>query len=262
MPNLILEDKLVAALDSNIKPIIYEELISTNLTAKEMAANNCDEGLLIIAQSQTGGRGRLGRSFYSPGGSGIYFSLVLRPNLSPNDCILITSAAAVAVAEGVEHFIGKNAGIKWVNDIFVDNKKVCGILSEAAFNNNNQIDYVILGIGINICPPPFGFPKDIENIAGAIAKNPDDISVDDLIAYIINRFMRYYSNIAKCEFLNEYRQRLILKNKKVSYNINGVTECGMVLDVDERFRLKIRKDDGCVTHLSSGEVTIGSNNIQ
>ena len=135
----------------NRKKLYFEELDSTNSYLKEMAAKGAQEGTIIIANRQSAGRGRLGRSFFSPEEKGIYMSILLRPDISLERAVLITSMAAVAVAEAIEQVSGIQTKIKWVNDIFLNKKKVCGILTEAGIDaETGTLEYAVLGIGVNV----------------------------------------------------------------------------------------------------------------
>ena len=246
--------------DCNIK--IFDILESTNITAKNDAKNGAAEGTLIIARSQLGGKGRLGRSFYSPKNSGIYFSLVLKPNIPPKDITLITPTAAVAVALAIETVANKNPKIKWVNDIFVNGKKVCGILSEAAFNSDGTAaQYIILGIGINLTTPKGGFPEDIKNIAGSVYEENETPYINKLIAEVINNFFEFYNELNSPTLPLEYQNRMMLIGDNINYTHNGIQKSGIVMRIDERFRLIIKKENGDLIHLESGEVTIHSKNI-
>ena len=163
-------EKISGYLCDELKEIdinIFDEVTSTNTLLKEHGKIK-NEWCTFIASSQTGGKGRLGRSFYSPKGSGVYFSVLLKPNLEIEKSILITTAAAVAVTRTLKILGCENAQIKWVNDIFVDNKKVCGILTESVINTETKkLDFAVLGVGINLIKPKEGFPESIKNIAGA-----------------------------------------------------------------------------------------------
>lgn len=240
---------------------VFKTLESTNKTAKQLAAEGADEGLLIVAEHQTAGRGRLGRSFYSPADTGLYFTLVLKPQLSPEDITLITAAAAVAVAETIEKEFAVPTYIKWVNDIFIKGKKVCGILCESAFNGDGTTAYSVLGIGINLAEPKDGFPDDIKDIAGGISKGVDSTVACRIIADTVNRFMYYYKDIGAVSFLEGYRNRLMLKGEKISFIKNGQTLTATLLDVDRRFRLEVINDEGQKEYLSTGEITIGSRQV-
>ena len=132
---------------------------STNAYLRELAQKGASEGTLVVSSEQTSGHGRRGRSFFSPSDTGIYLSVLLRPKVSVNEAVKITSAAAVAVCFALEKECGISPEIKWVNDIFVNGKKAAGILTEAAFDmDNGALDYVCLAIGINVFPPENGFP--------------------------------------------------------------------------------------------------------
>ena len=130
--------------------VFKEKTVSTNEDVKQLAELGDGEFTVVLARSQTGGKGRMGRSFYS-GDGGLYFSVLLRPGFSADTCLKITTAAAVAMAKAIEDISQKQTKIKWVNDIYIGSKKVCGILTEAAFNiETNQLDYAIVGIGVNL----------------------------------------------------------------------------------------------------------------
>ena len=241
---------------------IFKELESTNTTAKQDAEKGAPEGSVIIALSQTGGKGRLGRSFYSPDGSGIYFSLILKPKFAPEDITFITPLAAVAVCYAIESLTTKKPQIKWVNDIFINNKKVCGILSEGAFAPDGKaLKYIILGIGINLYAPKNGFPEEIKTIAGSVLESNEVVDINLLLAGIINNFFELYKNLKSTDTVEAYRNRLLLKNQKVNYLKNGEENVGTVLDIDEAFRLVIKTESGEREHLQSGEVTVGSKEV-
>ena len=260
--NFLNEKELNALLnDPNITFKVYDSLISTNKTAKELAENGAKEGTVIVAKKQTGGRGRLGRSFYSPEGTGLYFSIILRPDFSPKQNLLITPAAAVAVSTVIEALTDTKAQIKWVNDIFINGKKVCGILSEAKLNAKGTTEYVILGIGINLTPPKGGFPKDIELVAGALFNAPQNGTANEIMVKTVTTFLSLYQSLTDDKIYTEYEKRLMLKKAEVNYTENGEVKCGTVLGIDRSFNLIINKADGKEFHLSSGEVTIGSGNI-
>lgn len=143
---------------------------STNTLLREKARDGAKEGCTVIAGAQTSGRGRLGRNFYSPPDTGVYLSILLRPlSLAPSEAVAFTTMAAVAACEAIEKVSGRQAQIKWVNDIFMDGKKVSGILTEASLRpKSGKIDSIVLGIGINVYPPENGFPADLGQIAGSV----------------------------------------------------------------------------------------------
>jgi BirA family biotin operon repressor/biotin-[acetyl-CoA-carboxylase] ligase len=148
---------------------VHKEVTSTNSILKEYAEKGEQEGKVIVAEKQSSGRGRMNRSFYSPEGTGIYLSILLKPNLTFQESLLITTTAAVAVAEAIEKVSGCEAKIKWVNDIYCKGKKVCGILTEASLDmESGALKYAVLGIGINVLKPAGDFPEELKDIAAAV----------------------------------------------------------------------------------------------
>lgn len=236
------------------------ETASTNDDAKALAAHGAAQYTVIQAEYQTGGKGRLGRSFYSPRGTGLYFSILLRPEALPiEDTLFITTAAAAAVADAVESVCGKVCGIKWVNDLFMEGRKICGILTEAAFRPDLKgLSYAVLGIGVNIAPPEGGFPEDLQHIANTIYDDPAALPADlreRLLAAILDRFYEYYIQFPKKAFLEPYRSRSILTGKDVTVHRGSSQYPAHVVGIDDRCRL-ILEHDGQQTLLDSGEVSI------
>ena len=184
-----------------IEKLYYKELVSTNDTAKIMAEKGAAEGTLVLADSQSKGRGRAGHTFYSPSG-GVYMSLILRPRFS--DYVLITPAAAVAVCRALEE-LGFACGIKWVNDIYKDGKKVCGILAES----NISSGWAVLGMGINTVNPG----KDAPDIAGWLYDGEADNAV--VIDKVIREFIKIYENLPDRSFISYYREKSVLKGRKL-----------------------------------------------
>ncbi len=233
----------------------FENTDSTNRVAKVFAERGAEEGLLVAALSQTAGKGRLGRSFLSPEG-GLYFSIVLRPTMSPEESRLLTVAAAVAVAEMLELQSGRGCGIKWVNDIYIDGKKVCGILTEGAFDAETAaLKYAILGIGINIFSPQ-GLPQDIADIADTVFDR--DISSRqkaEIIVDIAERFMQFYHALKERKYLDEYRRRSILTGLTVDFTLNGAEHTGTVKGIDADARL-IVDENGETLHIGAGDVSV------
>lgn len=233
---------------------VYDCVASTNQLAKEYGENGAEEGLVVLADSQTAGRGRLGRSFCSPAGTGLYMSLLLRPSLSAEKALSITTAAAVAVCRAIERVSPRKAQIKWVNDIYCDGKKVCGILTEAAFEHSGM-RYAVLGIGINVTDPKDGFPRDIADIAASVfGKQDGDRHL--LAAAVLDAFFEEYEHLNEERFVREYRERSCLIGKAVTVKAAAGDRDATVLDVDEACRLLVRYEDGREEALSSGDVSI------
>ncbi|MBQ7014581.1 MAG: biotin--[Clostridia bacterium] len=242
------------------KIMILDTTSSTNTEAKKIAENDGSEGTLIIADTQTSGKGRMGRSFSSPQGCGIYMSLILKPDFAAERALLITTLAATAVSKAIENLTDKKTGIKWVNDIYIDNKKVCGILTEAVSKaHSNELKFVVLGIGINVTKPQKGFPEELKDIACSIfkhGKTPDHFR-NKLIAEVLNEFMKEYPNLLNCSFLDYYREKSILTGKRVNIlKCNEICGEATVLDIDDNFGLTVRYDDGKIETINSGEVSV------
>ena len=250
-------EKYLASQEGLFHIEVHKQVTSTNDFLKNLKAS---EGRVIVAQEQTGGKGRLGRSFYSPEGTGIYFSLLLTPTIPIDEATAVTAAAAVAVAEAMEKLAGKEVQIKWVNDIYINGKKVCGILTEGVFDmENRRLGQVILGIGINLMEPLEGFPSELIPSAGGVFKEgeaPKD-SKNLLIAEVLLRFWPYYKNLQGKSFLTGYRQRSMVTGKDILI-IRGqeTPRKAKALDIDENFHLIVEREDGEIEHLSSGEVSI------
>ena len=191
-------------LGSSIALEVRDSVDSTNTLVKHLAEQGGREGMVVIAQHQTAGKGRLGRSFYSPKGTGLYLSILLRPKFSAQEALSITTAAAVAVAEAVDQVTGKEGGeakIKWVNDVYYRYRKVCGILTEASIDfETGGLHYAVLGIGVNLTPPPGGFGPDIAPVAGALfPQAPAPGTKTELAAAILSGFFRYYQELAPAQ---------------------------------------------------------------
>ena len=241
----------------NIKIIKYETVDSTNTVLKKMAEAGESEGTVVMAGEQTAGRGRLGRSFSSQRDTGVYFSILLRPQLKPQDSLLITTCAAAAVARSIEKNTGRPAAIKWVNDIYIDDRKVAGILTEGAFDlERGTLSYAVLGIGINMYFDDASLPEEIKDIAGAVFEEmPDSESISRIIADVLNFFMADYKTLTEKHFYKDYVSRSYLDGKKISVIKPDCTREATALGTDEEFRLHVRYEDGTEEFLSTGEVS-------
>ncbi|TAH65261.1 MAG: biotin--[acetyl-CoA-carboxylase] ligase [Anaerolineaceae bacterium] len=230
---------------------------STNTLAKEMASAGATQGTVIIANEQTEGRGRMGRSFYSPDSTGLYLSLILRPKLNLDDSLLITTTAAVAVAQAIEKLTNDDVHIKWVNDLFMNGKKVCGILTEASLNiENGGLEYAIVGIGVNVTTKDF--PDDIKTVAGSIFSNsPKDIPATSVLAAeILNNLSNSMDNPSDPDYLLEYKKRSFIIGKDIYVLKGNDTHPAKAVDIDDRARLIVEYSDGNKEVLSSGEVSV------
>ena len=237
---------------------VFSSVTSTNTILKEMAEQGAKEGTVIIAEEQTAGRGRTGKQFYSPKGTGIYISILLRPDIPAEESLFLTTSAAVATARAIEDVSDKRALIKWVNDIYLEDKKTCGILTEGAFNvETGKLDYDIVGIGINVCIPDGGFPDNIKDIATAIFdKQTDSINKRSiLIANLLDYFMEYYKDFKSKSYVKEYIERSMIIGKTITVIEGSKTSVAKAIDIDKNCRLKVQFEDGTTKWLSSGEVS-------
>lgn len=236
---------------------VYDSVDSTNLVLRKLASEGAPEGTVVIAAEQTGGRGRKGRSFYSPPGTGVYISLLLKPKIAPDDATLITTTAAVAVCGAVESLSGEEATIKWVNDVFLRGKKICGILTEGSFDmESGEFEYAVLGTGINVFEPDGGFPQEIREIAGSVLTSPAPDAKNRMIAEYLNRFLPLYRALGSAETNAEYRKRSFVLGKQVNVIGGTGTTPARAIDVDERCRLIVEYADGRREALSSGEISV------
>lgn len=237
---------------------VVGEVDSTNACIRRAADAGEPEGLVLIASAQTAGRGRRGRRFYSPAGSGLYMSALLRPKLAAQDAVLMTTLAAVAVAEAVEAACGRPAAIKWVNDVYVDGKKVCGILTEASLDcESGALAYAVVGIGINLTLPD-ALPPELQDIMGAAfaGGQPEGDAASRLAADVWNRFFSAYRRLPETGFLEAYRARSFL----IGQDIDVLRPSGPVparaIGIDAHAGLVVRYPDGTQETLSSGEVSV------
>ena len=230
---------------------------STNTLVREQAGRGAPEGTVILANRQTQGRGRLGRDFFSPADTGLYLSLLLRPSgWEAARAARVTTMAAVAVCEAVEEVSGRPAMIKWVNDIFMGGRKVCGILTEASFSmESGLLEYAVLGVGINVCPPAGGFPPELADIAGAVLPGPEADGKNRLAAAVLRRFMGYYSS-GTDDYTARYRRRSLAVGQEILVLSPGGQRRALAVDVDGDCRLVVRYEDGEEARLSSGEISV------
>ena len=264
------EDRIRSLLNNYAKDIeieIVKEIDSTNDELKRQAINGQGEIKLLVAESQTKGKGTKGRSFFSPADTGCYMSFLLRPSYSAEECSLLTTAAATATALSIEMVTGNLQGtsgkknqIKWVNDIYLDRKKVAGILTEASFRKDGSgLEYAIVGIGVNINPPNDGFPADIENIATSITSDESLYIKNALIAQIANGFVYFYKYLDKKLFLTEYKKRLFFLGEEIAVTQGDETYQATAVDVDSMCHLIVRTANGEEKTLHSGEIRIKLN---
>ena len=236
----------------------YKTVDSTNNVAKKLALDGCGEGVVVTALKQTAGKGRLGRSFVSKKG-GVYFSVVLRPQISLYETLFITVAAAVAAAQAIETVSGKKCDIKWVNDVYINGKKICGILTEGEINPDGTLQYAVLGVGINLFMPCGNFPKNLPLADSVFNKNSKILlknrKKEELIAEFINKFFSYYEDLNAKEFIKEYQQRSFLTGKEITYTKDEKIYTAQVVGIDENANLVVRNGEQ-TEKISHGEIQI------
>ncbi|WP_330594821.1 biotin--[acetyl-CoA-carboxylase] ligase [Blautia schinkii] len=242
--------------DASVK--IYRELDSTNRAAKEAAfSGEAGHGALILARQQKNGRGRRGRSFYSPENAGLYMSIVLRPERTLKEGLLITTAAATAVYRAVKKICGIDLGIKWVNDLYLHDKKVCGILTEAVTDfESGNIEFAVVGIGLNLYIPEDGFPEEIQGTAGALfggRKEAEHINCSLLVAEIVNQLLM---EAETPELSREYTENNIIPGNMIVITDGTRTREAYAKTIASDGRLLVREQDGSETLLSYGEVSV------
>lgn len=235
---------------------VVPEAGSTNTSVRQMAASGAPEGAVLLSGCQTQGRGRLGRTFFSPPDTGVYLSLLLRPaQCRAQDAVRLTTMAAVAVCEAIEAVSGAQAQIKWVNDIFMHGRKVCGILTEAALGlEDGCLEYAVLGIGLNVYPPQAGFPEDLQSVAGAVFSDRQDDGKNRLVAAFLNGFWNIYRQPG--DYAARYRARSLVIGREIEVLRAGQQCPARALDVDNDCRLHVQYADGTTDCLSAGEITI------
>lgn len=238
---------------------VIPETDSTNSLMKRAYAD-APHGFTLIACRQTAGRGRLGRTFCSPDG-GLYLSILLRPNLSLAQLNLVTLAAAVAVCRAIERLTPLHPGIKWVNDVLVNDRKLCGILTEAAIEGESgTIDFVVVGIGINLRLDRDALPPDVQSIACALADLTQDVPRRAVLAgAILDELETLYALLEHGQsdsLLAEYRTRLCVLGRMVRVSTPQGNYNAHVQNLDENGHLLVCTPDGVQHTLSSGEISI------
>ena len=237
----------------------FPVLDSTNDLAKQMARQGAPHGTVLIAERQTGGNGRMGRSLQSPAGVGIYLSILLRPECVPGELMHLTCAAAVAMCDAVEQIAGFRPGIKWTNDLVHEKRKLGGILTELGFTSTGKTDYAIIGIGINCCQQPGDFHPDIKDIAGSLSMAAG-YTVDrarvaaammDALAGMDRQLLT-----EKASIMQRYRSDCITLGKQISVLRGDQVFHAAALSIDEDGGLIVQCDDGSLQMVNSGEVSI------
>ena len=239
-------------INKDINIVIKDTTASTNDDVKSFIGES--SLAVVIAENQTKGRGRNNRSFYSPSGKGVYMSILLTPNLSVTDGVKITTFVAVAVANAVEKVSGLKVGIKWVNDLFINGKKVSGILTESGVDfKNKKLSYTVCGIGINCYG--LDFPSEISSIATSLEKEGANVNRNLLIAEILNNLSGMEREVLSGNYLAEYKNRCIVLNKQVTVVTGQENYTAIAVDITDSGALVVNKNGELLT-VNSGDVSI------
>ncbi len=261
--NILAEDKIRTKLSKANQQIgiyVYDIIDSTNDEAKRQWKEYRKAPCLFVSDEQTQGRGRRGRSFYSPKGTGVYMSLLLQPETGLENAVHITTATAVIVAKVLQEFTGMEIGIKWVNDLYFGDKKICGILTEAVLDPDKNVPpAVVVGIGINLCTTVF--PDELKQIAGGLGETGAEIDVNALVAAITDKMMEFALNMQDCSYVDDYRKMSIVLGKEIRYNDGDALISARALDIDEEGGLMVEQEDGSVKVLKTGEISVRLNNV-
>lgn len=238
--------------------VYFDEVDSTNIQAKALGEKGMSHGTLVVADRQVNGRGRRGRSWESPEGTSIYMTILLRPEVVPTKAPMLTLVMAQSVAEGIRETTGLESGIKWPNDIVIDKKKVCGILTEMS-TEIDYINYVVIGVGINVNQNTF--PEEIQSKATSLMLEKGEIiKRSELVAAVMKRFEKNYETFLKTEDLSgiieEYNKMLVNRGKEVRILEPGNEYNAYASGINPQGELVVTTEDGAEKHIFAGEVSV------
>ena len=237
--------------------ILLDSVESTNTLAKEMAKNGAPHGTVVVADRQTAGRGRLGRSFQSPAGMGIYMSVILRYGCKPEELMHLTCACGVSICDALAQIAGIRPGIKWINDLVVDGKKLAGILTELVITGRETC--AIVGIGLNVCQNPMDFDPEIRAKATSLWQILDQkVAREAVFGEILQKIYQMDQHLltGKAAIMERYRKDCITLGKQISVVRGEEIRHGQALSVTDDGALLVRFDDGSEETVNSGEVSI------
>lgn len=234
---------------------VLAETGSTNSDLKQLARQGAPAGTALLARRQTGGRGRMGKTFCSPEG-GLYLSLLLRPNSSAVKAASLTAAAAVAVCRVLEKQGVCGPRIKWVNDIFLRDKKICGILAESALNPDGTAQWVVVGVGLNLVPPAGGWPEELRGIAGAAFDRCGGACFDAIAGQLLTELWDLCRRPESREILQEYKARSLVPGREITVLQGETTRQAKALAIDDKYRLLVQYEDGSSAALDSGLISV------
>ncbi|MDE6607476.1 MAG: biotin--[acetyl-CoA-carboxylase] ligase [Lachnospiraceae bacterium] len=238
----------------------FDKTGSTNIDAKKFAADGAPHGTIVVADDQENGRGRRGRTWQSPAGSNVYFTIVLRPAFEPDKASMLTLVMAMSVAEAIGDYCGIRAQIKWPNDIVINKKKVCGILTEMEIAlETNDIQYVVIGVGINTNQEEF--PEEMKEIASSLVNEGGrKVSRAGMIQKVMESFERNYESFARIKDLSQMREAydamLVNKDRQVKVLDPKGEYTGIAKGINEKGELLVQKKDGQIEAVYAGEVSV------
>lgn len=238
------------------QPVIYRyrSVDSTNNVCKALALDGAEDGTVVIAAAQTAGRGRLGRSFESPEGMGLYLSMLWRPIVSPEGLLPLTAMAAASAALALRRAACADIRIKWPNDLVLHGKKLAGLLTEAALSDGG-VDYVVLGLGVNLRQQPSDFSPEVAKIATSLAAEGCAVEAAALETALVEALRQTFRHLCAPEtYLDEYRQLCLTQGKTVRLVETGETVTAQ--DIDGQYGLVVRRESGAVETLRFGEVSV------
>ena len=239
--------------------VCFPSIGSTNDHLRALAKVGAPHGTAVLADHQTGGHGRRGRSFHSPEGVGVYLSLLLRPNCPAQELMHLTCAVAVAMCDAVEASAGFRPGIKWTNDLVFGQRKLGGILTEIGFNAVGNVDWVIIGVGINCRQQITDFPLEIRDMAGSLSVvTGRDIDREKVAAAMLESLWAMDGMLLthRREILAQYRRDCITVNRDVVLVRGDEKRYGHAIDVDDQGALVVRFADGSCEAVNSGEISV------
>lgn len=256
----LLNKERLAGLLPSFEVHLFDSLDSTNRYAKVLASEHGQRPAVVVATYQSGGRGRLGRTFFSPKG-GLYLSVLLPMGFTLESAQLITSAASVAALEAIEHVSGKQCRIKWVNDLYWEGKKVCGILTEGVLGvESGSLSAVVVGIGINFCIPQAAFPEELRPLATSLydgpASVPPSFDANALVSEVVHNLHALVSRLPDRAFLSVYRDRSLLLGRNITVHQGRQAFSATAVGIDDDAHLIVEDENGMQRVLSSAEISI------
>lgn len=240
--------------------IVLESTDSTNTQAKKLALSDAAHGTLLLSEEQTAGRGRYGKSFFSPREAGLYMSIILKPESNISDPQMITIATAVAVCRAIEKMTEFQPQIKWVNDIYLNGKKICGILTEAVTDfESGNVESIVVGVGVDCSVTESMLPQELIGLVGSLGTA--EISRNRLAAEISTGILDSFKDLGNSEIIEDYRKHSLMYGRDISFLRGDERLCATVTGINDLGNLLVRLKSGEDMILSSGEVSIGNLNI-